>query len=157
MTGHARAIHPPAQGRVSREVLDERAALTSPGPCPASPALPQSSHFAAVTSPVLIILFPPQEVPVKSCQTTDSPLWSWPIPAPRDHCRRPGSPRPGAAGEPGPSLRRPWRAEGHRLHPEHHSSPSSPEVCALYCLGLVVFYKVQASGKLAAKFLLSWS
>lgn len=156
MTGPARAIHPPAQGRVSREVLDERAALTSSGPCPASPALPQSSHFAVVTSPLLIILFPPQGVPVKSCQTPDSPLWSC-AQRPGVHCRHLGSPRPGAAaaGEPGRSLRRPWRAEGHRLRPEHHSS--LPKVCALYCLGLVVFYKVQASGKLAAKFLLSWS
>lgn len=137
MTGPARAIHPPAQGRVSREVLDERAALTSPGPCPASPALPQSSHFAVVTSPVLIILFPPQGVPVKSRQTPDDPLWSWPIPAPRGHRRRPGSPKQPQAQGQQVSLAHPCGAPG-----EQRATGSIPSSTALPAPQRYVLYIV---------------
>lgn len=131
---------------------------------------PGGSHFAAVTNPVLISLFPPQGVPVTWCQTTDDSLWASPIHVPTGQgCTLgtqavPAATRPlvslpcGAAAEPQPvwaEARRLWKAAAHRFHPQQHSSPSCPKVCAFYPFELGLFFKVQACGNLAWKFLLS--
>lgn len=127
-------------------------------PCLASPAVLGGSHFAAVTNPVLIILAPPQGIPVKWCQTTDGSLWALPFPAPTGQGSTAGTLPQAAPAAIGPAvtlscgaaggcqliraeLRCLWKAAGHRLHPEQHSSPCCSKVCALYCFGLVVFLK----------------